>query len=98
MDARRRAAADAVAAFDRESERIVESALELNEVVAEGPLELLCVNIYDARFYNGYITSRYFLLYRDAGGEHTVYGNFVLEMADAKTISRVYRWRASPAL
>ena len=98
IDARRRTAADAVAEFDRESERIVGSALEMNDVAVEGPLELLCVNIYDARFFNGYITSRYFLLYRDAGGEHTIYGDFVLEMSDAKTISRVYRWRASTGL
>ena len=98
IDARRRTAANAVAEFDRESERIVGVALEMNEVAVEGPLELLCVNIYDARFFNGYITSRYFLLYRDTGGEHTVYGDFVLEMSDAKTISRVYRWRAATGL
>lgn len=61
-------------------------------MVLNGPLELLCVNIYDARFYKGYIISRYFLQYRDETGAKTIYGNFVIRMANETTISRVYLW------
>lgn len=85
-------ASDAIAAFHRESEEIIRSALERNEVVLTGPAELLCINIYDARFYKGYMTSRYFLQYRDEQGAHTIHGNFVLHMENEKTISCVYLW------
>ncbi len=86
---------DAVDAFNKKSEEIIRSVLERNEVVLNGPLELVCVNIYDARFYKGYITSRYFLLYRDEAGEKTIYGNYVIKLSDDKTISCVYRWDES---
>lgn len=59
-------------------------------MVLTGPLELLCINIYDARFYKGYMTSRFFLMYRDGSSEKMLPGNFVIEMADEKTISKVY--------
>ena len=55
----------ALAAFHKESEAIIHTALDRNEVALEGPAELLGVNIFDARFYRGYMTSRYFLQYRD---------------------------------
>ena len=87
-----RKVSDAITSFDRESERIIQTALKANKVVLSGPLELLCVNIYDARYYKGYITSRYFLLYREGNDEKMIQGNFVIEMADEKTISCVYRW------
>ena len=83
---------DAVASYNRESERIIRSALEKNAIIAEGPLELLGVNIYDARFYMGYITSRYFMQYRGESGKTTLSGNFVIRMADERTISRIYEW------
>lgn len=87
-----RTAADAIASFHEETETIIRSALDRNEVVVSTPAELLCVNIFDARFYKGYITSRYFLQYRDKAGAHTIHGNFVLRMANEKNISCVYRW------
>lgn len=91
-DACLRRVADAVAAFNEESDAIIRSALDRNEVVLHGPAELLGVNIFDARFYEGYITSRYFLQYRDGRGAHTLRGNYVIRMANGKTISRVYAW------
>ncbi|CDD02198.1 putative uncharacterized protein [Ruminococcus sp. CAG:382] len=90
-----RSVSDAVDAFNKKSEEIIRSVLERNEVVLNGPLELVCVNIYDARFYKGYITSRDFLLYRDEAGEKTIYGNYVIKLSDDKTISCVYRWDES---
>lgn len=83
---------DAVAAFNEESDSIIRSALDRNEVVLHGPAELLGVNIFDARSYHGYITSRYFLQYRDGQSTHTLRGNYVIRMANGKAISRVYAW------
>ena len=85
-----RRVSDAITSFEETSERIIQSALKKNKVVLTGPLELLCINIYDARFYKGYMTSRFFLMYRDESGEKMIPGNFVIEMADEKTISKVY--------
>ena len=83
---------DAVDAFNQESERIIQSALEKNEVVLTGPLELVFVNIYNARCYKGYITSTFFLMARDSAGDKMLQGNFVIRMKDEKTIDTVYRW------
>ena len=85
-----RRVSDAITSFEETSAHIIQSAIKKNKVVLTGPLELLCVNIYDARFYKGYMTSRFFLMYRDESGEKMIPGNFVIEMADEKTISKVY--------
>ena len=85
-----RKASDALSAFEAESRSIINSALKKNEVVLTGPLELLYVNIYDARFYNGYMTSNYFILYRDENGKNMLNGSFVIETTDGKTIAKVY--------
>ena len=90
-DALRERAADAIAAFDAETDAIVASALERNEVVLEGPLELAFVNIYNARCRNGYLTSAFFLMYRENGEDRMLPGDFVIRMKDERTIDRVYR-------
>ena len=82
----------AIAAFHKVSEAAIQAALARNEVVINGPLELLGVNIYDARFYRGYVTSRYFLQYQDVSGPHTLSGNYIVKMADERTIACVYSW------
>lgn len=55
------------------------------------PAELLGLNIYDARRVGNALTSRYFLMVRQAGAEKTLYGDFVIQMLDERTIGRVYR-------
>ena len=89
----RRQMADAVASYTAESKRIVETAVAANEVVLTGPRELVTVNIYNARFYNGYLTSTYFLMYLENGERKMIQGNFVIRMKDEKTIDTVYRWK-----
>ena len=82
----------AVVSYREKTAAIVRSALEKNDVVLEGPLELVSVNIYDARYYDGYVTSTYFLMVRDGAEEKMLPGNFVVRMRDGKTIDKVYRW------
>ncbi len=84
--------AKAVAAFNEKTESIISSALEKNEVVLKGPLELAFVNIYNARCRNGFLTSDAFLMYRDGGENRMIPGSFVLKMRDEKTIDTVYKW------
>ena len=78
--------------FRAKTEEIIQGALEKNEIVLTGPLELVYVNIYDARCLNGYLTSTFFLMYRDGEGQKLLQGNFVIRMRDGKTIDAVYRW------
>ena len=85
--------AEALASFTAESKRIVETAVAANEVVLTGPLELGTVNIYNARCYNGYLTSTYFLMYFENGERKIIQGNFVIRMKDEKTIDTVYSWK-----
>lgn len=86
-----RKVSETIAAYNERSESIVRSALEKNEVVLEGPLELVSVNIYNARCYKEYLTSTHFLMYRDGEGNKMIRGNFVIHMKDEKTIGTVYR-------
>ena len=87
------AAADAAEAFCQKSEEIVQSALDRNEIVLQGPCELAFVNIYDARCFNGYLTSTYFVMYREGSEDRMLQGDFVIKMKDKKTIDKVYRWK-----
>ena len=82
----------AVASYREETEAIIRSALERADVAAEGPLELVFVNIYNARYHDGYVISTYFLMVRDGAEEKMLPGNFVVRMRDGKTIDKVYRW------
>ena len=87
-----RRAADAVEAFDEETESIIRAAVEKGQTVLTGPLELTGVNVYNARCRDGFITSTYFLMYRKGGEDRLLQGNFVIKMQDEKTIAAVYRW------
>ena len=87
-----RKTADAVTAFQAETESIIRSALERNETVLSGPCELLGVNIYDARCLRNFITSTYFLMVRKGQEDTVLRGNFVIRMQDDKTVEAVYRW------
>lgn len=82
----------ALSAFLRESERIVRTAVEENDVVLTGPRELVTVNVYDARCFAGHLTSRFFVMYLEDGAQKLLQGNFVVQMRDAKTIEKVFRW------
>ena len=85
------AAADAINAYQQTSAAMVRAALDKHAVALEGPAELLGLNIYDARRVGNALTSRYFLMVRQAGAEKTLYGDFVIQMLDERTIGRVYR-------
>ncbi|MDD3401463.1 MAG: hypothetical protein PHT58_07555 [Eubacteriales bacterium] len=58
-------------------------------VQGEG-LKLLGVNIYSARFLNGYIYSEYFVMFEDKGEEKLLEGNYLIKMADRERIEAIY--------
>ena len=82
----------AIETFYQELKRIIETSVKNGEVILIGPYEMVSVNIYDARYYDGFLTSRFFLMYMDKGETKEIRNNCVIKMADEKTIEKVYRW------
>ena len=78
--------------YAEETERIVAKALEDNKVIFEEPVELLGLNVYNARRYKQYLTSTYFLMFLRNGKQEMLNGNFIIKMLDDKTIEKVYEW------
>ncbi len=83
---------EAISAYDAQTEAIVASALEKNDVVLRGPFPLVTVNVYNARRCRDCITSTYFLMYRDGEEDRILEGDFVIRMKDETTIDTVFRW------
>ena len=90
-DLRLREVTEAKDAWHSETAGIIRAALGKNEVVQEGPCTLLGLNVYNARFYRGYVTTTHFLMLRDGEGDRLLRGDFVIRMRDEKTIDRVWR-------
>ena len=82
---------DAVHALHTATAAAIRSAVEKNQVILNGPAELTGVNVFNARCHHGYITSTYFLMYREGEENRMLRGNFVIKMQDEKTIAAVYR-------
>ncbi len=83
---------EAVETFENETDAIVRAAIEKDQVVLRGPLELTGVNVYNARCRNGFITSTGLMMYRENGEDRLLPGDFVIRMRDGKTIDAAYRW------
>ena len=92
MDAVAKSASDAVDAFNAKTRSIIRSATEKNSVVLRGPHTLTGVNVYNARCLDGFITSTYFLMYKEGDEDKMLGGNFVIKMKDETTIDTVYSW------
>ena len=52
--------------------------------------QLLGFNVYNARYYNGFIVSRYFVMYGNEKSPTINYGDFVIE-AKNNIVSKIYR-------
>lgn len=85
---------DAVLRYNEETERIVKNTLADNRIVLAEPVELLGLNVYNARRHKEYLTSTYFLMFMRNGKQEIIYGNFVIKMLDDKTIETVYKLSA----
>lgn len=83
---------DALSSYSDETKRIVETAVANNEIVLKGPVELVSVNIGDTRYYNGYLTSRFFVMYRENGEKKVIRDNYVVKMLDETTVDAIYKW------
>lgn len=83
---------EAVLRYAEETESIVTKALGDNKVILAEPVELLGLNVYNARRCKQYITSTYFVMFLKNGKQEMLNGNFIIKMLDDKTIEKVYEW------
>ena len=73
------------------AQRVIDKAIQNNEIVMEGESSLLAVNVYNAVCLNGYITSTYFVMYGEEENPTTLYGNFVIESPKEGVVIRIYK-------
>ena len=72
------------------SKTIIEKAILKNDVLLKNETQLLGFNVYNARYYNGFIVSRYFVMYGNEKSPTINYGDFVIE-AKNNIVSKIYR-------
>lgn len=80
-----------IRAYHDKTDAIVQRAKEAGRIEAEGDFDLPMVNIYDARCHGGFIVSRFFALYYDAGAPVVLNGDFVIELNGGDRAVRIYR-------
>lgn len=56
--------------------------------IKEGSFELTGLNVYNAKYYRGYIYTTYFLAYRDEN-DNILYGNYLIKIQDSQ-ITKIY--------
>ena len=70
---------------------MINSAVEKQEVVFRGRSALLGVNIYNAVYFEGYIISKFFVMYGDKQAPNVEYGDFVIETPCEGILTKIYR-------
>ena len=83
--------ASLVDTYFSESALIIEEALSRDCCVLSGNYKLLGLNVYDAKYYKGYIISTHFLMYQDGESSAVLKGDFVIGLSPEKTIQKVYK-------
>jgi hypothetical protein len=77
--------------YNNVTDNIIQKTLLSNNCVLDGEYELLGVNVYNARYYNDYIVSTYFVMFMDNGRESVLYGDFVIKINSENKINKVYK-------
>ncbi|NLG88363.1 MAG: hypothetical protein GX494_03970 [Clostridiaceae bacterium] len=78
-------------AYNEETERIINTALNKGEICLKGNYPLACLNIWDARWSGKYAISNHFVAYFDGDRIKYLNGNFVVEIDNNLNILTVYR-------
>lgn len=77
--------------YNKESERIINKAILKNNVIVDKSVDLIGVNVYNARYYNNHIISTYFVMYMDNGTQIIKYGDFVIESLKVAKGTKIYQ-------
>lgn len=81
-----------IQAYNDEMQDIIRKNARKDNLLSSGKYKLLGVNIYDARYLDGYISTSYFLAYEDDSGQVIKQGNYLILMEDKQTIKKIYEW------
>ena len=77
--------------YNIESKKIIENTILKNNIIVDDVVDILGVNVYNARYYNHYIISTYFVMYSLNNEQHIEYGDFVIELCDIAKASKIYK-------
>lgn len=77
--------------YNKKSADIITKALSDNDVVMDYKTNLLGFNVYNARYYDNHIISRYFVMYGDINNPTIQYGDFVIETFEEKVVTKIYK-------
>lgn len=81
-----------ISSFLNNADRIITKAVQLNDIVENQSQRLLGLNVYDAIFHNGYIISKYFVIYGQEHNPTIKYGNFVIESKEKGVLTKIYKY------
>lgn len=77
--------------FYLDTKNYINKSIKKENLIIQGEFELLGVNIYNARFYNNYIITEYFLMYKDESNQKVLNGDFVIKINEKLYILEVYK-------
>ncbi|NLV36802.1 MAG: hypothetical protein GXY17_09050 [Clostridiaceae bacterium] len=85
---------DIIKGIDRyriNTSQMIRRGIEEGILLEEGELELLGLNVYDARFFEGNLLSTHFVFYRKDGQEKVQYGDFLIRLDDQKKVIKILK-------
>lgn len=77
--------------YNNKTKEIIDRAIEKKDIIVNNNVDILGVNIYNARCYNSYIVSTYFIMYNDNNKQIIKYGDFVIESDEVAKASKIYK-------
>ena len=81
---------DEIYNYHLRSKSIIDKALLDDDVIFEGSEKLLAFNVYNARYYDNYIISRYFVMYGNEDNPLVKYGDFAIKTSIEGIIDKIY--------
>lgn len=76
--------------YKSETARIIQTALNKNNVVRRGKFPLESLNVWDARWNGRYARSNHFVSYKDGDETEVLHGDFVVEIDKDYNVLAVY--------
>lgn len=74
--------------------RIISESINHNDIVMDGYEDLLGFNVYNAFYKDGYIISRYFVMYGSKESPSILYGDFIIESKEKGKVTKIYKLKS----
>ena len=79
-----------ISSYFNNSKKIIDNAVAKKNIVLDKSVKLLGFNVYNAVYLDGYIISKYFIMYEDEK-PIILYGDFVIETHSEGIITKIYK-------